>query len=115
MRDAQLNLQLVLKAGESLETARRKIVLSEERVDLGPEEIGGFVRHRGWTISVDASARLNWPVFGFNPYRNAPETDLLHAVGVLTVPLEVHPGNESELNWRRQVITFRIKAGTGGN
>jgi hypothetical protein len=115
MRDAQLNLQLVLKAGESLETAHRKIVLSEERVDLGLEEIGGFVRHRGWTIYLDASARLTWPVFGFNPYRNAPETELRHAVGVLSVPLKVHPVNEGELNWRRQEIAFRIKAGTAVN
>jgi len=109
MRDGQLNLQLVLKAGEPLETAQAKIVLGEDRVELGSEEIGGSVRHRGWTLEVDPTARLTWPVFPFNPYRNAPETELRHAVGVLTVPLRVEPPTEGALNWRRQEIAFAIE------
>jgi len=110
MSESRLNLQLVLKAGEFLETAHKKIMLGEDRFELRPEEIGGFVRHRDWTISVDPRATLTWPVFGFNPYRNAPETDLRYAVGVLTVPLEVEPVEEWALNWRRQKIVFRISA-----
>jgi len=58
LRDAQLNLQLVLKAGETLETAKTKIVLDEKRVELGPDQIGGWIRHRGWTLRVDSTARL---------------------------------------------------------
>ena len=109
MKDAQLNLQLVLKPGETLETAHRRIVLSEEDLALGPSEIGGWVRHRGWKILVGPSARLTWPVFGFNPYRNAPETEIRHAVGVLTVPVEVEPAEDWALDWRRQEIMFTLE------
>jgi hypothetical protein len=37
--DVRLNLQLVLKAGETLETAKTKIVLDDKRIELGPDEI----------------------------------------------------------------------------
>src|SRR5262249_53197684 len=106
LQDALLNLQLCLKAGEALETAKGKVVLDEKRVELGPEEIGGWIRHHGWTLHVDPSARLVWPVLPFNPYRNAPETELRHAVGVLSVPVKVQPPAEGEFRWRRGAIAF---------
>lgn len=108
MRDVRLNLQLVLEPGEALETAREKIELSGEPVELSPEQIGGVIRHRGWTLEVDSTASLKWPVFGFNPYRNAAETELRHAVGVLTVPVRVQPPADGPLNWRRQQIRFTL-------
>jgi hypothetical protein len=108
MGEVQLNLQLVLKPGLPLETARSKVVLGEDRIELGPDEIGGWIRHHGWTLHVDPTSRLTWPVFGFNPYRNAPETELQHAVGVLTVPVRVQPPAEGPLNWRRQTISFSL-------
>ena len=109
MRDVRLNLQLVLKGGETLETAHSSNVLGTDRVELGPAEIGGWIRHRGWTLHVDPTARLTWPVFGFNPYRNAPETELHHAVGMLTVPVRVQPPADGPLNWRRQEIAFTLE------
>jgi hypothetical protein len=112
MRDAQLNLQLALKEGETLETASRKIVLSSEPVELGPEEIGGFIRHTGWKMTVDPSASLTWPVFGFNPYRNAPETELRHAVGRLAVPIRLKPPAKIPMDWREQVIELVIETVT---
>jgi hypothetical protein len=108
--DVHLNLQLVLKAGEALETARGKFALSKGRLELGPEQIGGWVRHRGWTLTVDPTARLAWPVLPFNPYRNGPETDLRHAVGVLSVKVAVRPPPEGGLNWRRGEIAFALEA-----
>ncbi len=113
LQDARLNLQLCLKAGETLETAKSKIVLGEKRIELSPDQIGGWIRHRGWTLRVDPTARLVWPVLGFNPYRNAPETDLRHAVGVLTVPVKVQPA-EGALNWRRGHIDFALEAPVAG-
>lgn len=110
MKEAQLNLQLALKAGEVLETTSKKIVLDENRVELGPDEIGSFIRHRGWKLSVGSAAHLTWPVFGFNPYRNAPETDLRHAVGVLTIPIELQQETEWQLRWRQGLIEFVIEA-----
>ncbi len=109
MGDVQLNLQLALKAGESLETAGTKVVLGPTRLELGPDEIGGFIRHHGWTLSVDPTARLIWPVFGFNPYRNAPETELRYAVGLLTMPVTLQPPKEGPLNWRHLEATFVIQ------
>jgi hypothetical protein len=60
--EAFATLQLVLKAGETLETAAgRKVTVAQDRVELPPETIGGWIRHHGWTIHVDPAARLSWP------------------------------------------------------
>ncbi len=109
LQNVTLNLQLCLKTGETLETAKAKFVLNEKRIDLGPEQIGGWIRHRGWTLHVDPAARLTWPILPFNPYKNAPETDMRHAVGVLSVPVKVNPPTEGALNWRRGEIAFRVE------
>src|SRR5262249_43433061 len=101
LQDVRLNLQLVLKVGGTLETAKTKVVLDERRRELTPDQIGDWIRHRGWTLRVDPTARLVWPILPFNPYRNAPETDLRHAVGVLSVPVKVQPPPKGGLNWRR--------------
>ena len=108
LRDVQLNLQLVLKAGEMLETAKTKVMLDEKRIELSPGEIGGWIRHRGWKLTVDPAARLVWPVLPFNPYRNAPETDLRYAVGVLPAPVKVHEPPAGGLNWRQGEIKFEL-------
>jgi hypothetical protein len=41
-------------------------------------------RHQGWTLKLPPSARLTWPVYPFNPYRNFPETELAHTVGTIS-------------------------------
>jgi hypothetical protein len=93
--DPRLNLQLCLKPGQMLETATgNRIILGPEPLDLGPNEIGGWIRHRGWKLEVDPEARLTWPVYPHNPYANAPEKSLQHAVGRLTVPLNLKSQQE---------------------
>ncbi len=88
LAESQLNLQLCLKAGETLETAAgQKITLSDSRLDLAPEAIGGWIRHRGWTLRSESPWRLIWPVYPHNPYADAPETSLNRAVGVAVTPL----------------------------
>jgi hypothetical protein len=104
LKAGEMTLQLCLKPGEVLETATSKIVLGEKRVDLGAKELGDLVRHRGWALKVDPTARLTWPVYPFDPYRNAPEKDIGRAVGALTVPLAVKPPASSTLPWRTQEI-----------
>src|SRR5262245_47049915 len=113
LQGVQLNLQLVLKAGETLETAKKKLLLDAKRIELGPDEVGGWIRHRGWTLRVDPTARLVWPVLPFNPYRNAPDTDLVYAVGVLSVPVAVHEPPAGGLNWRQGAIAFALEATAG--
>ncbi|HTS69287.1 MAG TPA: hypothetical protein VMO17_09905 [Terriglobia bacterium] len=86
--DSEMNLQLGLKSGETLETAAgRKLVLDSTRIDLGSPDLGGWLRYPGWKMTIDAPARLTWPVYPYNPYANAPETTLDHAVAALSVPL----------------------------
>ena len=102
--EAVLTLQLVLKAGEILETAAgRRITLGTDRVQLNPEAIGGWVRHAGWTLRVDPTARLAWPVYPFDPYANDFEKTLNHAVGAVSVPLrlKLRPGNSCARTNRR--------------
>ena len=109
--EAAATLQLVLKPGEELETgAGKKITLGSEQVELAPDSIGGWIRHHGWTLHVDPAARLAWPVYPYNPYANAPETTLEHAVATLSVPLRLksRPGHYVRPN--EQEIAFRLAA-----
>jgi hypothetical protein len=106
--DASLTLQLVLHAGETLQTATKNITLSSEPLNLSPEEIGGWIRHHGWTLRVGPEARLRWPVYPYNPYQNAPETTLDHAVGALSVPLRMKKGRYVRPN--EQEIAFELTA-----
>ncbi|MEX0702518.1 MAG: hypothetical protein WD069_10530 [Planctomycetales bacterium] len=111
MQEGYLNLQLVLHAGEVLETAKTKVTLGEESIELGPEEIGGWIRHSGWKLEVDPTARLTWPVHPFSPYHDGPHPDLDRAVGRLAVPLDVKPpAYRSGENWPRQEIAFTLRA-----
>ena len=108
---AQLNLQLVLKEGETLETgAGKKYVLGKERLELSPQDLGGSIRHHGWTLKLDPTAHLVWPFFPYNPYANGPETTLEFAVGVLSVPLHSEKTTE---DWYvrpgEQEISFTVE------
>jgi O-methyltransferase involved in polyketide biosynthesis len=102
--EAQLTLELRLEAGEVLETATgRRITLGAEKIDLAPQDLGGWLRHHGWTLKTDAWARLTWPVYPFNPYADGPETTLENAVAALAVPLAPQAST--------QTISFTLEAG----
>jgi hypothetical protein len=107
--EGQVNLQIVLRPGETLETATgRKIVLGSEKLELGPESIGAWIRHRGWTLHVDPSTLLTWPVFPFNPYSNAPIESLNSAVGVVSVPLTARRDASTPLGGGKQEVAFSL-------
>ncbi len=87
--ESGFNLQLVLKAGQTLETGTgRKIILSKEKIELGDAELGGLIKHNGWTMHLPPGMRLTWPVYPFNPYSDRPETELTQAIGKLSMPLK---------------------------
>lgn len=90
-QEAELTLQLCLKAGEKIEAATGSWTLGKENLRIEGGN-GGWIRHHGWTIRVNAQTRLSWPVYPFNPYANGPETDIAHAVGALAVPLTLKGG-----------------------
>jgi len=101
--EAELTLQLCLKAGEALETgAGQRLLLGSQRVVL--ENLGGWIRHHGWTLQADPTARLTWPVYPFNPYADGPEKTLGYAVGALSVPLRF-----KEARPRKQEISFTLE------
>jgi hypothetical protein len=86
--NSQLTLQLVLKPGQRIETAAgRNVILGDEPLCWDDADLGGWIRHNGWTMQLPVGTRLTWPVYPFNPYHNRPETDLSWAVGALCVPL----------------------------
>ena len=110
--EARLTLQLCLKPGEELETATgKKIALSAQRIELGPVELGGWIRHHGWTLKVDPTAKLAWPVYPYNPYAAAPEKELRYAVGALSVPLHLksQPGRYVRPNEQEIAFTLGTK------
>jgi len=98
MAKARLTLQLVLHAGETLETADGRTLQLDEK----PLDIEGLssIRHHGWMLKLDQPARLIWPVRPYNPYANAPETGIEHAVGALV----------TELEGKQQMVRFAIEA-----
>jgi hypothetical protein len=109
--EAFATLQLVLKPGDTLETGSgRKIVLGSQPVDLTPEAIGGSIRRGGWTLHVDPAARLAWPVYPYNPYQNALEKSLEHAVGALSVPLRLKSVPGHYVRPHEQQIDFVLEA-----
>jgi hypothetical protein len=101
-------LQLALRPGETLRTSNKEIVLSASPVHLVGEEIGGSIRHHDWTLQVDPNAMLDWPVYPFNPYTNAPETTLEHTVGTLTVPLRLKSQTGHYVRPAEQEIRFSL-------
>ena len=105
--ESQLTLQLCLKAGEKLETgAGKQVVLGREHIEFGPEDLGGWIRHHGWRLSLDPAARLVWPVYPFHPYTNKLETSLDHAVAALAVPLRLEARQGSYIRPREREISF---------
>ena len=89
-----MTLQLVLKTGQTLETGTgKKITLGEEKIELGDKELGGLIRHNGWTLHLPPGMHLTWPVYTYNPYKGWPEKDLAQAIGTLSIPLKAgEPG-----------------------
>ena len=109
--EPRLTLQLCLKAGETLETgAARKVALAGERIELQPSDLGGWIRHHGWTMKVDPEARLVWPVYPHNPYADAPETEIRYAVGALSVPLRLKSRPGHYVRAGEQEISFALRA-----
>ena len=108
--EADLNLQLVLKPGQVLETgAGKKITLGSDSIELGPDDLGGWIRQGGWKLTVDPAASLRWPIHPFNPYANAPEKTPEHAVGRLTVPLNLK-SEHGYIRPHQQEISFTLSA-----
>jgi hypothetical protein len=107
--EAFITLQLVLKPGETLETgAGKRVTIGAEEVALAPQEIGGVIRHHGWSLSVDPAARLVWPVRPFNPYSNAREEGLEHAVAAVSVPIRLESKVGHPVRPNEQQIAFRL-------
>jgi hypothetical protein len=87
--EAFITLQLCLKPGEALETgAGRKLIPGEEPDALAESDLGGSIRHRGWTLAWEGAARLEWPVYPYTPYGEDSEKSLEYAAGASTFPIE---------------------------
>jgi hypothetical protein len=109
--EARLNLQLCLKAGETLETGTgQRFTLGADRIEVSPEVLGGSLHLSGWTLKADPAARLVWPVYPYNPYADAPESTLEHAVGVLSVPLVLKADHERFIRPHAQEILVTLVA-----
>ncbi|MEX0717157.1 MAG: hypothetical protein WD066_11235 [Planctomycetaceae bacterium] len=112
-QSARMTLQLILHPGEELETAAGgKYVLGEEKLELGPEQLGGWIKHHGWKIELPDTARLDWPVYPYNPYADARETSLSRAVGALWAPVQLRSGGGGPRNVGQRIeFVFDVPAG----
>jgi hypothetical protein len=107
VEEARLTLQLILKPGTDLETGKGRHPLGRARLEV--EDLGGWIRQGGWTLHVDPSARVVWPVFPFNPYADGPETALEQAVGALVVPVRPARRGDRPDHFRTQEIDFLLE------
>ena len=57
---------------------------------------------------MDPASRLVWPVYPFNPYQNAPEKTLDHAVAALSVPVKLKARAGHYVRPNEQDIPFRL-------
>ncbi len=64
----------------------REVVLGKEPFDLTSDEIGGWIAHRGWKLTIPQGARLVWPVLPHNPYRKDGSATPEEARLVVCVP-----------------------------
>jgi hypothetical protein len=86
---SMLNIQLVIKPGQLLETGTGKSIMTgKDPIELNKDDLGEAIMHNGWILHLPPGAIFNWPVYPFNPYRDGPETSLEHAIGVVSVPLK---------------------------
>jgi len=109
--DLRINLQLALIAGETLETGTgREITLGPEPIELSPDDLGGSIRHHGWTMELDPAARLTWPFYPQNPYSDSPETDPRYAVGRLTIPLFLKSQSGHYVRPNEKQVEIKIRA-----
>ena len=98
---------------------RRYAALLTEKLpksSLSSRDLGGIswglIRHHGWLLRVAELSELTWPVFPFNPYRNAPETELSKAVGLLRVPVQVGLAELPALKWPTAELSFVLEVPT---
>ena len=71
-----------------------------------PEDLGGSIHHHGWSLRIDPTARLVWPVYPFNPYANSSEASIEWAVGALSVDLHPTKPTDTAIRHRVQEIDF---------
>ena len=110
-QEAWMALQLCLKQGQMLTTGSSHATkVSTERLLLNAEQLGGSITHNGWTLDLDAEASLEWPCLPYNPYLNANETKLDHAVALLRIPLNLNNASQPWLKRNERTIHLRVKA-----
>ncbi len=84
--------------------------MGRDRIELSPDELGGWIRHHGWKLAIDPAARLIWPVYPHNPYTDSPETLPDHAAGALSVPLRLKAQPGRSVRPGEQEIVFVLEA-----
>lgn len=108
--DTRLNLQLCLKAGETIETGSgKRLVLGADPVELSSSDLNRRISHHGWTLELSEGASLSWPVYPHNPYADLPETNIAYAFGRLTVPLALKARPGKYVRAKELELAFRLR------
>jgi hypothetical protein len=79
-----LNLNVLVKSGEPLQTAAGPVALGDNAVELSSERLGGWAGQGRWRLIVPPGSRLSYPMI---PFRCNPQTQALARLAVLTVPV----------------------------
>lgn len=109
-QEAYVTLQLCLLEGQPLTTGSgRALSVDATHIKLNAAEMGGSLQHNGWTLTLKDDATLEWPVYPYNPYRNAPETTLKHAVALLRIPLNLKAPKEHWMQPHERTIELRFQ------
>ena len=96
----ECHLTLIPRLSEPVVPASgAELLLGEDPFDVSGSNLGGWIQHAGWKLSVPDQARLVWPVLPHNPYKKAGDATLDEARLVLILPLDAQvPCREVELS-----------------
>lgn len=95
------HLTLMPRLGKPIRTERApERVLGEDGFTLTSEEIGGWIAHAGWKLSLPEGSSVTWPVLPHNPYRK--DGRATPAEGRIVVSIPFSP------DVREHVVTLSI-------
>ena len=83
-----------------IETASGAAKLTDERIELSSEDVGGWVKHGEYRLDLPETATLHWPALRHNPYRKDGHSTIEEARVEIRIPMTAAK--------TEQTVTIRI-------
>lgn len=94
--------QAVLKTAAGLEQK-----LTDQRLDLTPQQIGPWIEYSGYRVRLPESASLHWPALPHNQYRKGGEARLHEARIEIRIPM--NRTDQNKAYYLEERVRFEIR------